>query len=168
MVHDKVVWGIVQHNWNDTKIDSNTRKGYIERLQVAWLRILTQRQTRASAPNEDFAAAEHYAYARFFVAQCGDTKCIALATRIYDLIKTIAIDTGDEKKIRTFDKNYPPVPASGAIRSWADRGAKDGERDFHLLFPGQKPHTLEACEILADSAKGIVGPLVSYKPQESK
>lgn len=163
MVHNDVVWGIIRDNWNFATTSSGTAAGYLMRLNETWLRILNQRQTAAGAPNEDFAAAEHYAYARLFTAATGDSTCIGPSIRVYDAIKTIAMKTGFERSIRTNNVYYPPVPASADIRAWSDAGARDGRRDFQQLFPGQTPRTLKACESLAETAKGVLGPLLSYR-----
>ena len=162
MVNNDVVWGIVEHNWSAATTRSDTALGYLRRLNETWLRILNQRQTAAGAPNQDFAAAEHYAYARLFTAATGDSTCIGPSIRVYDAIKALAIATGHERSIRTNNTNYAPVPPSVEIRIWSDAGARDGRRDFARLFPGQKPRTLAACESLAGTARGILGPLISY------
>lgn len=162
MVHNDVVWGIVHDNWHFATTSQTTAVGYLLRLKETWLRILNQRQTAAGAPNEDFAAAEHYAYARLFTAATGDRTCIGPSIRVYDAIKMVAMKTGLERAIRTNNVNYAPVSPSAEIRVSSDTGARDGRRDFHRLFPGQTPHTLKACESLAGTAKGILGPLISY------
>jgi hypothetical protein len=94
MVHNDVVWGIIHDNWKFATTSSNTPIGYLLRLRETWLRILNQRQTAAGAPNEDFAAAEHYAYARLFTASTGDSTCIGPSIRVYDAIKTLAMKAG--------------------------------------------------------------------------
>ena len=162
MVHNDVVWRIVNDNWNFATTRSDTAVGYLLRLKETWLRILNQRQTAAGAPNEDFAAAEHYAYARLFTAATGDSTCIGPSIRVYDAIKTVAMKTGFERAIRTNNVNYAPLPASATIRAWSDAGARDGREDFRRVFPGQRPHTLQACESLVGTARGILGPLISY------
>jgi hypothetical protein len=123
MIHNDTVWGIIRDNWNFATTDAHTPVGYILRLKETWLRILNQRQTAAGAPNEDFAAAEHYLYARFFTAGTGDNTCIGPSIRVYDAIKTLAMKTGYERAIRTNNVNYAAVPASAALRAWSDAGA---------------------------------------------
>jgi hypothetical protein len=153
MVHSKVVWGVVSDNWRSATTNSTTRLGYLLRLKETWLRILNQRQTAAGAPNEDFAAAEHYSYARLFTASTGDNTCIGPSIRLYDAIKLVAMKAGLERAIRTNNVNYAPVAPSAEIRAWSDAGTRDGLRDFHRLFPGQTPQTLKACESLAGSGE---------------
>src|SRR5260370_14653235 len=119
MVHNDVVWCIIQDNWSAATTRSGKAEENLRRLNETSLRILNQRQTAAGAPNEDFAAAEHYAYARLFTAATGDSTCIGPSIRMYDVIKSLAIATGQERSIRTNNTNYPSVPPSAAIRSWS-------------------------------------------------
>lgn len=90
MVYNNVVWGMVHDNWHFATTSPTTAAGYFLRLKETWLRILNQRQTAAGASNEDFAATEHYAYARLFTAATGDDTCIGPSIRVSDAIKMVA------------------------------------------------------------------------------
>lgn len=162
-VHNKLVWGIIQHDWNVAATrNPATAAAYLGRLHETWVRILNQGQTAAGAAKEGFPGAEDHAYAPLFTASTGYKHVHGTKYWVYGGIQPLVIRTGFERAIRTDNTNYPPVPPSGPIRSWSDAGARNGRHDFTRLSSGRKFRTVDACKALVGTATGILDPLISH------
>jgi hypothetical protein len=163
-VDDRLVWQAIQRGWRFGIASPSTVGGYLARLHEMWRMILYWRETPEGANDENLAAAEHYAYARFFCAATGDTVCIWLGTRGYEKLKSVAFALGLERKIRTNNVKFPALPPSADSVRWGDKGARDGRADYRKLFPGAKPKTVEALKAIANTGFSIGGQLMSYSP----
>ena len=72
-VGDKTVWKQVESAWMSSRTSGGSVGGYIARWHETWKTLLALRETSKGALDQNLAAAEHYAYARFFCATTGDT-----------------------------------------------------------------------------------------------
>jgi hypothetical protein len=145
-LNDKEVQSIIDNSLREAKTAIDEKREGTEWAQlggdkykccgvykVAWTPILVQKRRKSPGASliANLAAAAHYMLARFHV-------CAGLATVLqmkvviesYDDRKRLAIATGDTKlNTIALTKGNPPFPPDFAIRSWAYKGATDGEVD---------------------------------------
>jgi hypothetical protein len=95
-------------------------------LQSAWFRVRNRREDKANCCNAELAAAEHYLYARYAVANhdYGGTEMKALVWS-YGLLKFLIPRTGI----------CPQSPNTAGQRQWGYEGANDGDEDWHRNNP---------------------------------
>lgn len=99
--------------------------GWVDRIQYAWFMLKNERDVPGKSLDEDLAAAEHYMYARYAVANgdysYGEMYCLCVG---YDVLKWVGI------KWKT--SANPTARASQASISWGIKGAQAGANDLML------------------------------------
>ena len=136
------------------KIDRSTGASRPARIAYAFDMISNDRENYYKG-DPNYAAAEHYLYARYIV---GYTHLFGLilitaANFGYQVVKKIVDALGEEEKLR-FGKG-PVTPASVEDFLWAERGGKDGLDDSFITegisamgfnFRSNKPDYPPACK----------------------
>jgi LysM repeat protein len=93
-----------------------------------WQSLLELPQTPLDR-NLELMAAEHYGFARYVAAGCGDPHTESVLKTYFAAKSVVSFFPGGEKLLRT-DPNHPVLPESPASLKWKSKGVQDGLLDY--------------------------------------
>ena len=119
-------------------------------LDCARKKLKDYRQVKGNSLDLDYAAAEHYMFARYLVASGGvNATQMRVLTTGYDAKKFWDDLWGDKNKLAVTDN--PVSPPNWEVMEWGLKGATDGDLDYQRFRPSQVPPKWRALsEILPD------------------
>ena len=110
-------------------------------FSYAWVKVLVpRRRVPGASLTSNLAAAAHYMLARYHVCSAKATvRQMAVVVDAYDAKKRVAIAHGDADLKSIGLTGNRPFPPDFAVRDWADKGAREGERDRLRCNTSQAP-----------------------------
>jgi LysM repeat protein len=139
--HDSWQILIVLRRWNDPP---QTIPNYDD-----WEELLELPQTPLDH-NLELMAAEHYSFARYIAAGCGDPHTEGVLKTYFAAKSAVSFFPGGEKLLRT-DPKHPVLPESDASRKWMSKGVQAGLLDYRNAHGGHLGENFSSRGVVTDN-----------------
>jgi LysM domain len=133
---------LVLRRWDDTP---QTIQNYEQ-----WQSLLELPQTPLDR-NLNLMAAEHYSFARYVAAGCGDPHTEGVLKTYFAATSAVSFFPGGEKLLRT-DPKHPVLPESPASRKWMAKGVQEGLLDYRNAHGGHLGENFSSRSVVTGNA----------------
>ena len=95
-------------------------------------------------------AAEHYGFARYVAAGCGDPHTEGVLKTYFAAKSVVSLFPKGEKLLRT-SPNHPVLPESPASQKWKSKGVQDGLLDYRNEHGGHLGENFSSRSVVFDN-----------------
>ncbi len=126
----------------------------LQQAENAWQYLKYQRD-HGNSQDTELAAAEHYAFARYFSSTSGDLDGVQKNVQYYETLKFLMFAMGKSKAFISTPGKKPSPPTVASIR-YGMMGANDGIKYYKTTHGGRDGKRFEAWMLTSDTAAQIL------------